>query len=438
MNLHKKYQEARLNVAIKDLHKVEVTAPLSSEIASLAAVAEALSIPDEEDRQPDLQYLTAIFVSSGMNKNGAVFLGSELIKARSSIDNKAVDIEHDEQRVVGQITGSVFMDRKRAPINLDKISLEDGTEDIDNMDMDIAISAIIHKSRFPELAQDIIDGKWMVSMEAYYRDYDIKVGDNIIPREEATVLGYDKLIGSVVHVKDGDKELGFHLVGRVLRDILFAGVAVVQNPANPRSIIMEAAALNEYIRENSGSDSQVINLADVSTLKLTKKNTDDGGAKEQPVTKEFIKQAIDEALDSVLLKHKVVEDKKEEAKLPLVQTPPGTCVNYKRYVYNTLGPEDDSLPEPSTDLTQYPLSHRPGEEDTSVPGAEVSREHYCNLFDLDCTSRPGDATKPDCWRNVFARTVRDEIISFEQILRRRRAEEGLQSLQDLLDEMNKD
>jgi hypothetical protein len=213
------------------MHKIEVTAPLHTEAAALAEVADILSLPEEKDRQPDLQYLTAIFVSSGMNKNGAVFLGSELMKARETINNKAVDLEHDERSIIGQITGRAFLNRDRTPINIEKTA-KMTSKQLDELEIDVGITAIVHKARFPELAQEIMEGQWMVSMEAYYRDFDVKVGDMIIPREKAEELGFDKMIGSVVQLKDGEKEMGFHLVGRVLRDILFAGAGLVK-PCQP-------------------------------------------------------------------------------------------------------------------------------------------------------------------------------------------------------------
>lgn len=431
--------------SMEKMEKINVVAPLYTEAAALADVADALKLPAEDARQPDLQYLTAIFVSSGMNKNGAVFLGSELIKARNTITSKAVDLEHDEQRVVGQITGSVFLTHDRKPLDVEKAATSMPPEEMDSMEMDVGISAIIHKARFPELAQEISDGKWMVSMEAYYRDFDVKVGDMIVPREKAESLGFDKMIGSVVRLKDGNKELGFHLVGRVLRDILFAGVGVVKNPANPRSIIMESAAMSEYVEAKvKEGDVRVINLADIKEFDKSAGNNSKKIAASDDMA-DFIRSSVFEAVSEALKEaNKEVSGEdtqeinqkvnKEEARDFLNHILPGTCVNYKRYVYAY---PDDQLEDPETDLTQYPLHVQPGPVGTVFPGVEVSREHWCNLFDLECTSRPGDASHPDCWRNVFARTMKEEIDSFTELLRRRRISEGLVELQDLINEARK-
>jgi hypothetical protein len=411
---------------VDKMHKVTVTAPLHTEAAALASVASILSLPPESERQPDLQYLTAIFVSSGMNKNGAVFMGSELIKARGSITSKAVDVEHEEQSIIGQITGNAFLARDRTIIDAETAATDMSTEELDELEMDIGITAIIHKSRFPELAKEIEEGQWMVSMEAYYRDYDIKVGGEIISRDKAEEMGYDKLIGTVVQLKDGDKEMGFHLVGRVLRDIVFAGVGIVQNPANPRSVIMEAAAINDYIAEEVSKGSKtVMDLSSTAAATTVEKTSTD-------VTREFIKQAITEAVETAI---EAKLPKQEEALLNN-QVLPGTCVSYARTVYTY--PEDTLADDPATDLSQYPLYTQPGDDASPGPGAEVAREHYCKLFDLDCAARPGDATLPACWRNVFAATLKEEFSSHDnEIQKSRRIKQGMVSLQSLINDAKK-
>lgn len=407
--------------SVNNMYKIEVIAPLRTEAAALAAAADILSLPDESERQPDLQYLTAIFVSSGQNKNGAVFLGSELVKARNSISNKAVDIEHDEQTIIGQITGSVFLSRDRTPIDVDHAAATMNVEQLDQLEMDVGISAIIHRARFPHISQEIEEGSWMVSMEAYYRDFDIKVGDLIIPREKAEEMGFDKLVGTVVQLKDGEKEMGFHLVGRVLRDIIFAGVGLVKNPANPRSIIMESAAIDEYVDEEAKKGAQVvINLADVSAKAS-------GGAFSEAITRGFVSEVVRAAVSEAFAAEN--DRHKEFSAQSLNDILPGTCVSYKRYVYQY---PSDNLPEPSEEFTQYPLVGLlpPGVEG---PSAHIVAEHHCALFDLECSARPGDATSPVCWRNVFARTVREEIFNHEEVLRQKRINSGFVELQNLLD-----
>lgn len=414
---------------LDEMFKVEVTAPLRVEKSSLAKAAEILKLPAEEDRQPDLQYITAIFVSTGQNKNGAVFLGSELFKARKSVSNKAVDIEHDDKTIIGHIIDSVFVNTEGAVLEVEEMGQSMSVEDLDKQEMDIAISAVIHKARFPEVSEEIIGGQWMVSMEAYYRDYDIKVGDMIIPRDQAEELGYDKLVGKVVRLRDGKKELGFHLVGRVLRDIVFAGVGIVKNPANERSIILEAAALKDFVEQNK----ETASVCDISKINIINASGEASSLSKVDFTRDEIVEEVRRVVSEELKK-----SDKATAGIGVQYLRPGTCVNYKKYVYDLPdGPDNDPLPEPSTDLSQYPLDHYPGSIDAVPPGSSIVREHYCNLFDLDCSARPGDATLPTCWRNVLARTVKEEIFSHEEVLRTRRLDEGLVGLQNLIDDARK-
>lgn len=425
-----------------NMYKVQVTAPLHTEVATLASVANILSLPEEGDRQPDLQYMTAIFVSSGMNKNGAVFLGSELVKARNSIDKKAVDIEHEEQSIIGQITGSAFLKRDRTAIDVETAAAGMSPEELDELEMDIGITAIIHKSRFPEIAKEIEAGQWMVSMEAYYRDYDIKVGEMIIPREKAEEMGFDKLVGTVVELKDGEKEMGFHLVGRVLRDILFAGVGIVQNPANPRSIIMEAAAINDYVDEESQKgEAKVVDLSGIEGVTTSTEQASSADERDER-TKAVVTKAILRAIDRVFPPEDEEDEEsvdeasqaKEESHVRDNPSLPGTCRSYAKYVYSYPAA---TLEDPATDLSQFPKYSLPGDGASEGPGAEVAREHYCKLFDADCTARPGDATKAECLRNVFASTVNAEIAAHGDTKRMRKIQQNVVSLQSLVDNAKK-
>lgn len=397
------------------------------ETAALSKAAKALNLPPEEDRQMDLAYMTAIFVSSGTNKNGAVFLGSELIKARTTIKDKAVDIEHDERSLIGQITNYAFLHQDGSSFDAEKASSKE-TAALDEMDMDIAISAIIHAARFPDIAEEIKSGEWAVSMEAYFSDYDIKVGDFIIPREQADEKGYQDMVGQVVKLRDGEKELGYHLIGRVLRGITFAGVGIVQNPANERSLILEAASLNNFIEENK-DDSKILDLSDFNTVEVASEQEDKAREKEMSELSTLVKNIIQEELKS----HRNGESL-ETADSLFNHKRPGTCVSFKKEIVLLPG---DNPGEPGTDLSQFPLYSQPGGPDTYPPGTRIMAQNHCTLFDRECSARPGNATLPECWRNVFARTVTEEITSHEQILKIKRLEEGLTVLQDAMDEARK-
>jgi len=200
----------------------------------------ALGIPSPEHRQIDLQYITAVFVSSGFNLNSAYFLPTELAKSKGTIAEKPLDYEHEQDKIVGHLYSSVFAYKDRSLFDPDALYAKMG-DGINSVSMDIIAAMRLYKTRFPELAQEILAGEYKVSMECYYKDYDVIVDNVIIPKTEAKALGLIGAINKVVRVVEGNKAKGDHRVGRVLRDMLFSGCGIVKNPANPDSIILETA-----------------------------------------------------------------------------------------------------------------------------------------------------------------------------------------------------
>ena len=216
----------------------EGTDELKQEVASV--------VPFPENKTPDMLFFSGIFVSSGENLNKAFFLPSELVKSHTTINNKALDIEHDETQIVGHIYSSAFVDRHGN--KLDISNLQDMKQDeLEKKDIDVMIAGIIYKSRFPELAKEVKENKWKLSMETYFQDYDVKIGDLILSKKEAEALGLaaDNVLGRVARVLKKGKEVAKGEIARVLRNLMFSGCGLVKNPANPRSVILETAKKKE-------------------------------------------------------------------------------------------------------------------------------------------------------------------------------------------------
>ena len=221
-----------------EIELFEGTDELRQEVASV--------VPFPENKTPDMLFFSGIFVSSGENLNKAFFMPSELVKAHTTINNKALDIEHDETQIVGHIYSSAFIDRSGN--KLDIATLQSMNQDeLDKMDMDIMIAGIIYKSRFPELADEVKESKWKLSMETYFQDYDVKIGDLILSKKEAEALGLasDSVLGRIARILKKGKELAKGELARVLRGLMFSGCGLVKNPANPRSVILETANKKE-------------------------------------------------------------------------------------------------------------------------------------------------------------------------------------------------
>ncbi len=222
-----------------DINLIDGTDELRKEAASI------IDLPKADDRQPDLQYFSAIFVSNGTNLNNAHFMSSELLSAAKSIPMKAVDVEHNESDIIGHILDYAFIDMDNKKLSTAELGSMDKAT-LDSTDVHIVISGVLYKSRFPKIAKEMADGEWKVSMEAYYQDYDLKIGNLILDKKEATMLGYDSssLTGKMVRVVKKGVVLASGSLTHVLRGILFSGVGIVKNPANPPSVVLETAAQN--------------------------------------------------------------------------------------------------------------------------------------------------------------------------------------------------
>jgi hypothetical protein len=214
-------------------------------------IAEKLELP--QNNQRDLMFMSAILVSTGVNKNGAGFLGSELILARETISQKPLNISHDSKQVIGHITNWIFMDQDgnvlddkalyEAATHHDEDERKKAIAELDAMEMDIGIICAVYKANFPEIAEEISMGKWKVSMECYYDDFDIKVDDTIIAKDEAIEKSWsDARVNKVIRDIVAGRALGNERIARMLRGIRFCGVGIVENPANDRSLILEAAS----------------------------------------------------------------------------------------------------------------------------------------------------------------------------------------------------
>jgi len=120
-----------------------------------------INLPEGESKQPDLQYFSAVFVSSGENLNHAYFMPSELVLAENTIVNKALDIEHKTEQIIGHVYDRVFTTKEGAAVDLKELAdLE--KDSLDKKEIHIAIAGIVYKDRFPNVADEIADKKWRV------------------------------------------------------------------------------------------------------------------------------------------------------------------------------------------------------------------------------------------------------------------------------------
>jgi len=373
-----------------DKFYIEADIKLEEETEDLQkAFAAVIDLPRNEDKQPDLQYFSAIFVSAGTNLNGAHFLPSELVKAEDTIVSKALDVEHKEEDIVGHIYDRAFINDDNQKLNVDELAnKEDASLDSENSDMHVVIAGVVYKNRFPNLAKEIASGEWKVSMECYFSNYDVKIGDLILTQREAEVMGLafdDKLFGKLAKVIKKGKEIAQGTLERVLRGIVFSGCGVVKNPANPPSVILETA------NEKSSTTSKEVIVLDYDLLEKANKLTSNRVEDDTSVITDPSHET-------------------EEADLQYNDTV-GICVSYKRRV-----------------VAQEPEG----------PDTEVVNTDWCTLYDKGCTSFSRDTTDPDCLRNqarVTAKVYAKKLINEREKSDRR--EELTKKLNDALDKAGK-
>ena len=124
---------------VANIDLLEETETLKKELASV------IELPKDKEKQPDLQYFSAVFVSSGTNLNKAHFLPSELVLAAKSVPSKAVDVEHEEAEIIGHIFDYAFIDVEGNKLNVSELaSMEQAS--LDTKDMHIVIAGVIYKS----------------------------------------------------------------------------------------------------------------------------------------------------------------------------------------------------------------------------------------------------------------------------------------------------
>ena len=215
----------------------------SSESEVYKAMAKKVTLDKaiSQEKQEDLYYLDSVLVTSSWNKNDDVFTKGEVWAAKSSPENKPFNIEHDEQKIIGHITGNWPIDDSGAilPSDTPREQLPDVFH--------IVTSSVVYKHwTDPELilrTQEMIDsieaGEKFVSMECLFTDFDYALKSNdgsmhTLARNEESAF-----LTKHLRAYGGDGNYQGHKIGRLLKNINFCGHGLVSKPANPSSIIFD-------------------------------------------------------------------------------------------------------------------------------------------------------------------------------------------------------
>jgi hypothetical protein len=125
---------------------------------------------DANPEQIDLHYLKSVLVSTGWNKNDDVFTSQATWEARNTPEDKQFNFMHNENDIIGHITGSYVVDKDGNQIDSEEAPSE----------FDIITEAVLYNSwtdpenrqRMEQIIAEIKEGKWFVSMECLFAGFD--------------------------------------------------------------------------------------------------------------------------------------------------------------------------------------------------------------------------------------------------------------------------
>ena len=247
----------------------------------------------ENKDQIDLYYLESVLVSCGWNKNDDVFMAEATWAARNTPEDKQFNFMHDENDIIGHITGSYVLTKDGKAVADDESQMPE--------DFDIITQAVLYNSwtgaenqeRMKKIIAEIEEGKWYVSMECLFAGFDYAL---IGEEGSAKVLARDEesaFLTKHLRAYGGTGEYQGYKVGRALKNISFSGKGLVAKPANPRSIIIKSVAFD--VDQNSNFNMGEFTMAE----NLLEKQLDEVRAElaSAKAENEAIKAKIEEAKD---------------------------------------------------------------------------------------------------------------------------------------------
>jgi hypothetical protein len=227
-------------------------------------------------------------VSTNWNRNDDVFLSDVTWAARNTPEDKQFNFMHDENDIIGHITGSYV-------INKDGQVIADDSEQVPK-DFDIITTAVLYnswmneenKERMQRIIAEIDEDKWFVSMECLFAGFDYAVINTTGDQQLITRSEESSFLTKHLRAYGGTGEYEGYKVGRALRDISFSGKGLVSNPANPRSIILNSKSI-------------AFSVSDISTIEeinMSESQVQDEQVVEEPVVAEELTEEVVETVEA--------------------------------------------------------------------------------------------------------------------------------------------
>ncbi len=223
--------------------------PSQSSDATKKSVIEAFpELPDlaEAVKKVDLFYFESVLASVGWNLNDDIFDPYELFAARSTPVDKKINYMHNETDIIGHMKISRAVD-------LEGNLILDTAKEIPTS-FDVVVGGFLYKywqdqalaDRMNQIIESIGKRQIAVSMECLFPNFDYGIvtpdgQQKIIARAENTAF-----LTKHLRRYGGKGEYQGNKVGRLLRNMIFTGNALVDKPANPRSLITRSEASKFY------------------------------------------------------------------------------------------------------------------------------------------------------------------------------------------------
>ena len=291
---------------VKSQASVAYCSPANLHKSDLATALDFIASQDVKDRvvaenkdQTDLHYIEAVLVSTGWNKNDDVFTTQATWDARNTPEDKQFNFMHDENDIIGHITGSYILNKDGVRVEADQTESPE--------EFDIITQAVLYnswmdpnnKERMEQIIAEIDENKWFVSMECLFAGFDYAL---INPEGKKQIVTRDETSAFLTkHLRSygGDGEYEGHKLGRALTNISFSGKGLVSKPANPRSIILNSKSVGTFNVSDNDSNLFIGDLQ-MSDITLLEKQLDDARSElaEAKTENEAIKAKIEEAKDA--------------------------------------------------------------------------------------------------------------------------------------------
>ena len=292
--------------------------PVSDSVAKIIA-SNKKSNPD----QFDLYYLESVLVSTGWNKNDDVFTSESTWAARNTPEDKQFNFMHNENDIIGHITSSYVLNKEGK-----KISAKDQTPE----DFDIVTEAVLYncwtnpenRDRMQQIIAEIEEGKWFVSMECLFSDFDYALVDpeganHVVARDEQS-----SFLTKHLRAYGGEGKYEGFTIGRALKNIAFSGKGLVSKPANPRSVIFEKSRsfiVEDITDELSIGDIKMSDNHEILEQQIASLKEDLSASKaENTAMKQSVEEAKDKEFASTVEAFEADVEAKNEAAAELEET----------------------------------------------------------------------------------------------------------------------